>query len=328
MNCKEKIFLITKKVVTAIVLVSLCFVSTSFSKGVLKVIFMYVGQGDATLMVMPNNKVVLIDGGPVEDWRNYDAGRDTIFPLLQSMGINKIDYMFATHPHSDHVGGLKYLLLNILTGSYIEPGIPYPTPIYNQVLSAVKLKKVNYIRARRGMNFRELDPDVLLDVLSPGETLTADDPNNNSLVIHCKHNKVYIMFPGDAEKFMEEEIVSLYGSRLESNILKVGHHGSITSTVYGAASARNSNIIALGGCVIPQLWSFVKPKWSTSNKFLEAVNPEVAVIQCGKNNRYRFPSKKVVDGLNSMNIKVYRTDLNGNVKVTSDGIKYEVTAEK
>jgi competence protein ComEC len=265
-------------------------VSAEAARKDLVVTFLDCGQGDAAVLQMPGGKVALIDGGPLEDGDGFDAGRDVVLPFLQAQGIRRVDYLVISHPHLDHLGGFKHILENFEVGTVLDPGYSYPSPDYKDVLELVKQKRVGYNVVRSGQTLN-WDPALNVRTLGPPDPLPWDDPNENSLIIQVVHGKVGFMFTGDVEEAGEYEMVIRHGPQLKTQVLKVAHHGSNTST---------------------------------KKEFLDYVQPETAVISCGRFNRFRHPSKKILSRLEDYKVKVYRTDTQGHIVVRSDGKKYKV----
>jgi competence protein ComEC len=254
------------------------------------VTFLDCGQGDAIVIQTPNGRTVLIDAGPVEPNGEFDAGHDVVAPFLAAHHITHIDAAVFSHPHLDHIGGFKYILKHIPVKNIYDPGYSYPSPDYSEVLQLVQEKKVHYSVARAGDTL-DWDPDLKVRVLGPPKTLPWDEPNNNSMVVQAQYGKIKFLFTGDIEEDAEYELVIRQGPVLESTILKVPHHGSRTSSM-------------------PELLDYVKP--------------EVAVISCGRMNRFRHPSKKTLDRYEEYKIPVYRTDTQGSIRIVTDGKTYRV----
>jgi len=284
------------------IFLSILFLSFSFnlfSKGkkvhkqklYLKVWFLDVGQGDGAVLITPQKKVVLIDAGPGEtSLDNFDAGEEVVIPFLHSLGVKKIDYVVASHAHLDHIGGLISVFREFKIGVVYDSGFNYPSYTYERFLKVIKAKKIKYKIIKRGDKLK-WDKYLKIDVLSPPPKLFrgGSDCNDNSIVLKIKYNNISILFTGDAERRAELKMISKYKNRLEATVLKVGHHGSYTSTV---------------------------------DKFLYYVLPEVAVISCGRNNRFGHPHKSVLRRLQKYGVKIYRTDLMGNIFFKTDGKKY------
>lgn len=260
----------------------------------LRIYFLDVGQGDAAFVVTPNNKTVLIDAGDMDEF--HDSGED-IYMFLKQLRINKIDAVLISHPHKDHIGGMYYILSKIKVDRFYDPGYPYPSQVYYDLLQLVNEKKIKYYLAREGVSI-DIDPTVEMKILYPPEVFIFDTPNDNSVVLRVRYKNISVLFTGDIEKNAEDEIVRKYrkkSGRIVSNILKVPHHGSSTS--------------------------------STIN-FINLVMPEVVVISCGKNNRFGHPHFVVLNRYQNYGVEILRTDKDGTIEIVSDGEDYKIYKRK
>ncbi|MCS7151682.1 MAG: MBL fold metallo-hydrolase [Endomicrobia bacterium] len=265
------------------------FVASLFCS-VLKIYFLDVGQSDSVFIITPNGKTMLYDAGDKDEFFDYG---EKICKFLWQINIRKIDIVVISHPHKDHIGGLNTVLANFTVGKFYDPGFPYPSSIYMELLQNIYNNGIKYILAREGTKI-ELDPRIEILILYPPKNLVFEDPNNNSVVIRIKYNKIAVMLTGDIEKDAEYEILNIYKRRkelLEANILKVAHHGSATST---------------------------------TEIFLDTVMPEVAVISCGLNNRFGHPHPSVIKRLKNYGVEIYRTDRDGTIEVIIDGEDYKI----
>ncbi len=247
-------------------------------KNALQVVFLDVGQGDSALIMFPNGKTMLIDGGET------DQGRRLVQKLHQR-GVKQIDWLVATHPHSDHIGGLIQVLKSLPVGEVWDIAMPFESPVYRDFLLAVRSaktpdgKRPAFRKVRTGLTL-EPAPNVRLSVLAPREPLlagTRSDPNNNSIVLRIDAPGGSFLFTGDIER---EGRQRLYEARanLRADVLKVSHHGAANGT---------------------------------DRAFLNRVNPRVAVISVGANNRYGHPHRETLALLQSK--RVYRTDWHGDI---------------
>jgi competence protein ComEC len=259
----------------------------------LVVTFLDCGQGDATLLETPGGKSILIDAGPIDPSGGFDAGKDVVGPFLVERKISALDVAVFSHPHLDHLGGFKHVLKNFPVARVYDPGYSYPSDDYKEVLELVQSNKRTHFSVVRSGQTLDWDPALKVRVLSPPTQLLWDNPNDNSLVIHVQHGAVSFLFMGDAEGEAEYEMAIRYGPALKSTVIKAGHHGSTTSS---------------------------------KSEFVDYVKPEVAVISCGRQNRFRHPSGKVVSRYEKLGAQVFRTDEQGNIRVVSDGKKYKVEA--
>jgi competence protein ComEC len=248
----------------------------------IRVQFIDVGQGDATLIQTPHGQTVLIDGG------DTDTG---IVHYLQSIGIQRIDLMIATHVHSDHIGGLVQVLQAFPVTKVVTNGEPYTTSVYEHFLDAITAAKADYLEIKRG-DVLSLD-GIDFNCLSP-VTPTNPDPNENSIVLKFAYGKTTFLMMGDAGAVTE---ANLLASNLLSkvDILKVGHHGSTTGT---------------------------------TPAFLNAVRPGVAIYFAGVNNMYGLPDQQIISALKAAGAIVYGTDINGTIFITADLNGYIIKSTK
>lgn len=262
---------------------------------VLQVVFLDVGQGDSALVLFPNNKVMLIDGGPPE------AGR-VLVQKLRQRGVRSIDWLVATHPHSDHIGGLIRVLREFPVEEVWDSGFVHDSPTYRDFLLAVRSAKnragtrPKFEVVQRGKRF-EPAPNIRLEVLAPSKPYlrgTTSDPNNNSVVIRLEAGRVRYLFTGDMETEQQERLYA-QNVDLQAEVLKVAHHGSSTST---------------------------------NREFLRRVRPRVAVISCGQDNPYGHPHREVLRNLEQAQVTVYRTDLHGDILLYEVNGKLQVVVEK
>jgi len=251
-----------------------------------------VGQGDCEL-ISYGGRSVLIDSG------EKDA-EDAVFEAIDGLGIKKLDYIIATHPHSDHIGCMDKVIKNYEVGTVIVPQISddmIPTSnTYERFLNALSYKGIRLTAAKCGdvYSLEAFEGDnTAFEVLAPAGD-GYDDLNDWSVVIRLVHGNSSFIFTGDAEAVSESDILSL-GKNISSDVLKVGHHGSSSST---------------------------------SDEFLEAVSPKIAVISCGEGNSYGHPHKEIKKKLNENNIECYRTDENGTITAYCDGESIKIICEK
>lgn len=248
-----------------------------------------IGQGDAFLLEK-DGKFVMIDTGDIEH-------RDQIVALLHKYKVKEISKIIITHPHADHLGGMNAIFKNFKVDAIYDDGMPAGTGSYKNYLKQIKEKKIPYHVLKAGDEVDFFD-GVKFNVLGPVKVIKDQkgnsDFNNNSIVGRLTYDSFSMMFTGDAEQEEEKTILGK-GGTLKSDVLKVGHHGSRTST---------------------------------SPAFLKAVSPKNAFISCGQGNDYGHPHKVTIDKLEKAKVQIYRTDRNGTVTLTSDGSSYRIEKER
>lgn len=247
-----------------------------------------VGQGDSELIMLPDKKTILIDGGDV-------GTGDDLVELIKDEGLEKIDYVVATHPHADHIGGLDDVLNNFPVDTFLMPYIPEKdvptTKVYENLLDAAFDNGCEIVKAEAGVTVLEGD-DYNAVCLSPVNE-ENDGLNNYSVVIKLTYKDTAYIFTGDAEYEAETEILKT-ADNLTADVLKVGHHGSYTAT---------------------------------SQDFLKAVNPKYAVISVGVDNKYDHPHDVTLSKLNGR-CEIYRTDKMGTIALQSDGKNIHFSYQK
>ena len=248
----------------------------------LKIYFIDVGQGDSTLVITPTNKRILIDSGGAESG-NFDVGKSTLFPYLLDRGITNLDYICVSHFDSDHCDGFKYLLENMKIKNIILSKQYESTHNFEKIMGIVGKKKINVIVVEAG-NILNIDKFVKLQILSPSKEISSDI-NDNSIVMKLEYFNFSCLFTGDISESIEKNLVKKYAKYLNSNILKVGHHGSNTSSC---------------------------------EEFISTVKPKISLIGVGKDNKFGHPKSEVIERLQNINSKIYRTDLNGEINIFVD----------
>lgn len=245
--------------------------------------FLDIGQGDSIFVELPNGECMLIDAGVANKGEFIES-------YISESGYNKIDYLVATHPHADHIGSMAYVVSNMDIGQVYMPNVSTTTKTYEKLLEAIQQKGLKIKSAKAGMNIVE-ESDLRVDILAPVK-IDEDELNNCSIIIKITYGYDSYLFIGDAEK----EELDTVSSDMSADVLKVGHHGSRTST---------------------------------TEKFLEQVNPKYAVISCGADNDYGHPHKETIDLLEMLDVEYYRTDIEGTITITSDGSRnYIIIKEK
>ena len=262
--------------------------------GTLRVTFLDVGQGDAELVELPGGRKLLVDAGPKNT--SGDAGERFVGPFLAREGIGKINAIVLTHPHSDHLGGIPYLLRHFGVGEVVDAGSGANSSLYREYVHVIDSLAVPRRIVRAGFTLDAAE-GVRLYVLHPSgrfaarDTLKHGNLNNQSVVLKLVYERTSLLLAGDAEREAEERMVAVYGDWLRCDGLKAGHHGSITSS---------------------------------SEPFLDRVRPSVAVVSVGARNKFRLPSERVLRRFAERGVEYFRTDESGAVVLESDGEKWSV----
>ena len=270
------------KVLLIIIIITAISIIVNNTNRETKIYFIDVGQGDSTLIITENKKNILIDGGGNINNEIYDIGKNTLLPYLLDRGVSKIDYLFVSHFDYDHVGGLDEVIDQLNVKQIIIPKVENISEEEKKFLNKVKEKNINVSRVNE-KNRIYVDKNTIIQILSPLNKLIKDNYiNNNSLVFKFIYNDFSILFTGDIEKIAEKEIINNSKiDELKCDVLKIPHHGS---------------------------------KTSTTEEFLNYTTPKIALIGVGKNN-FGHPSDVVLERLKKRNIKIYRTDLNGEIMI-------------
>jgi competence protein ComEC len=251
----------------------------------LEVDFLSVGQGDAELIKTPYGQNILIDGGP-DNKVLAELGRN--LPWLD----RKIDLVINTHPHDDNVSGLIDVLKKYQVARILMTAAPNNAPPFEEFLK-VRAEKKTPVVIVAGKQTITLGPDLILEILYPGKNDLGADLNEDSIVARLIYKNEVFLFTGDAGLKTEEKLL-FEKADLKADILKVGHHGSETSS---------------------------------SLDFLRAVAPRFAVIEVGLNNQFGFPKPDTLWRLNKVGAQIFRTDLNGTVKIRTDGEKIKIQSK-
>ena len=247
-------------------------------EGELRVSFIDVGQGDSEFIELPNGETLLIDAGTNE------TGADVV-NYIESLGYSSIDYVVGTHPHEDHIGGLDDVIRTFDVESVYMPKVTADTKTFEDVLDAVAEKGLSINTAKAGVTL--VDGDGLSVKMLAPVLDEYDNTNDYSAVIRIVYDDTSFIFMGDAEQYAE----SLITGDVSADVLKVGHHGSSTST---------------------------------GEAFLQRVSPSYAVISCGFDNSYGHPHIETMEKLGSLGIPVLRTDEMGTVVAESDGTEINI----
>jgi competence protein ComEC len=285
-NSKQLAFRI---VLCALIMCGLYVLKYEFS-GKLTVTFLDIGQGDCALIQTPDEKTILVDCGAIS--LNSNSGERTILPYLKRKGIRKIDLLIITHLHLDHIGGINHLIKNIEIGKIVESGQDHKSLFINTMDSLILIKNIPREIVRNGDCITGLN-DIRIYFLFPdkrfvnseGKTI-GNNLNNGSVAFILKYKNTDFFFSGDIEKESELFLCNTYSEFLETDVLKVAHHGS---------------------------------KTSTTQHFVDMNKPDYAVISCGINNKFNHPSEVTLARLDKAGADVSRTDLEGAVIFESDG---------
>lgn len=253
------------------------------TEGVLKVHYIDVGQGDSTFIQLPNGESMLIDAGEEEFGK-------TVCDYISAQGEDTIDYVIGTHPHSDHIGGMDTVIEQFSVGKLYLPDKSHTTKAFFNMIQAAKDKDIQTVQATAGVVVLE-EENLELKFLSP-ILESYEEINDYSAVVSLVYKENSFLFTGDATYTVEKQ---LYDTISHYDVLKVGHHGSNTST--------------------------------TAN-FLKKVTPDYAIISCGRENDYGHPHKQVVDRLERFYATLYRTDLAGHIVATADGTQITFETER
>ena len=253
-----------------------------------------VGQGDALLIIAPSGKTVLVDA-------SVPGSGKKIVDAMKRYNVAQIDLMVATHAHADHIGGADEVIEAVSVKSVLDSRVPNPTKNYQDFLQAIEERGVQYVGAQPGQRF-DLGDGVVLTVLAPIEPFFTKDqlrsggnePNANSVVTRLDYGDFSMLLTGDAEAQTEARMMSK-GANIVADVLKVGHHGS---------------------------------KYASSEDFIRRGEFKAAIISAGYDNRYGHPSQEVIDRLRAAGVSIYRTDLQGEISITSRGEGYEIKTGK
>ena len=244
--------------------------------------FIDVGQADSALVVC-DGATMLIDGGNATD-------SDLIYAFLKNHGVKHLDYIVATHAHADHVGGLSGALNYASAAMAFCPVTEYDSKAFNDFVKYLGNKNITITVPKHGDKYKLGSADI--EILGPINP--SDEPNNTSIVIRVIYGSTSFLFTGDAERLEEQDILET-GYDLSATVLKVGHHGSDTSTTYS---------------------------------FLREIMPKYAVISCGKDNSYGHPHDNLLSRLRDADVTIYRTDMQGTITCTSNGKTVSFTTER
>lgn len=241
----------------------------------LEIHFIDIGQADA-ILIKSGNKSMLIDAGD-------NKHEKLIVDYIKEQNIERLEYVIATHPHADHIGGIDAVIDNFEIGKVIMPNVTHTTKTFEDVLDSMENKGLKGTIAKAGDEY--FLNGLQFTILAPNAEKYSN-LNNYSVVVKLVHGDNSFLFTGDAEAISEREMIENQKEHLKVDLLNVGHHGSTTST---------------------------------TQEFLDLVDPKYAVIQVGEDNKYKHPEDEVLNRLKDKNIEIYRTDLHGTIIAISDG---------
>ena len=248
----------------------------------LKVHYLDVDQGDSIFIELPNNETMLIDAA-----ESYQS--ENIINYLKNLNYQKIDYVIGTHPHTDHIGGLKNIINTFEIGKIYMPKVVSTTKTYESLLMAIKDKNLKINTAKAGTSI--IDTDALkINILAPNNSIYTE-LNNYSVVTKITYGTTKFLFMGDAEKLSENEIKE----NVTADVIKIGHHGSNTSS---------------------------------SIDFIKKVNAKYGIISVGLNNKYNLPKEETITNWENSGTKIYLTSTNGTIRASSDGTNIKIESEK
>jgi beta-lactamase superfamily II metal-dependent hydrolase len=251
----------------------------------LTIVYLDVGQGDSTIIRMPNGKAMLIDGGEREQTQ-------TILNTAADLDVKGFDVVVATHPHADHIGGLIEVFNKFPVGRVLDSGQFHTTKTFEDYLTAIEENKIPYAMAQEGDTI-DLDPSVELRILNPPKTLPfgSHDPdqfNNNSVVVKLTYGEFTAIFPGDIEQSTEKRLAS---SDIDVDVLLASHHGS---------------------------------RYSNTAPYLAAASPEAMIIYSGADNIYGYPHTETLERISKLEPVLFRTDVDGHIKLVANQTHYRI----
>ncbi|MBP6884057.1 MAG: MBL fold metallo-hydrolase [Candidatus Pacebacteria bacterium] len=258
------------------------------SKNLLTFAMFDIGQGDGLYIESPTGTKILVDAGPPRKILGQ-------LPLVMSPINRRIDAIIITNPDQDHIGGFLDVLKNYKVGAVFEPGTFNDSKTYQNLEVEIKKQNIPDVLVKRGMRL-DLGGGAVIDILFPDQDVSTWSANDGSVVARLTYGATSVMLTGDATTETEKIILKDNPmSALTSDILKVGHHGSRTST---------------------------------SENFVKSISPQYALISDGKDNKYGHPSRETLDVLEKMGLKIFRTDLLGTIILKSDGINESFSFHK
>ena len=271
---------------------------TGAAQGRLRISVLDVGQADAILLQDGKRNIMIDVGNDVKDKFGDSGGRQALIKALDKAGVNRIKTVFVTHHHRDHMGNImyvrgKYGVSNIYDSGYVNSGYKASVALDRDLRAG----RYNGQALKAGDKIT-IDKNYYIEVLAPGDFLSKKDlknMNNTSLVLMLHYGSFKMLLTGDAEAPVEDALQQKYGTALQADVLKVGHHGSKTSSYW---------------------------------PFISKVKPKYALISCGDFSIYKHPNKNVVGSLTHLGAKVLTTHDHGTLTVTTDGKSFDVLTER
>ena len=271
---------------------------TGAAQGRLRISVLDVGQADAILLQDGKRNIMIDVGNDVKDKVGDSGGRQALIKALDKAGVNRIKMVFVTHHHRDHMGNImyvrgKYGVSNIYDSGYVNSGYKASVALDRDLRAG----RYNGQALKAGDKIT-IDKNYYIEVLAPGDFLSKKDLknlNNTSLVLMLHYGSFKMLLTGDAEAPVEDALQQKYGTALQADVLKVGHHGSKTSSYW---------------------------------PFISKVKPKYALISCGDFSIYKHPNKNVVGSLTHLGAKVLTTHDHGTLTVTTDGKSFDVLTER
>ena len=271
---------------------------TGAAQGRLRISVLDVGQADAILLQDGKRNIMIDVGNDVKDKVGDSGGRQALIKALDKAGVNRIKTVFVTHHHRDHMGNImyvrgKYGVSNIYDSGYVNSGYKASVALDRDLRAG----RYNGQALKAGDKIT-IDKNYYIEVLAPGDLLSKKDlknMNNTSLVLMLHYGSFKMLLTGDAEAPVEDALQQKYGTALQADVLKVGHHGSKTSSYW---------------------------------PFISKVKPKYALISCGDFSIYKHPNKNVVGSLTHLGAKVLTTHDHGTLTVTTDGKSFDVLTER
>lgn len=299
---KKKFKRTVKTILTIILLITAFFVykcygpssndepSYEIPDGTVEFHFIDIGQGDASLILVGED-AILIDTG--------DRGseeREKLTSYLEKLNITKLKYFVATHPDADHIGSAAYVVENYEIENVIMSPKTHTSATYENFISALEEREqINVINAQDKLGESLYVGELEMKILGPIGEYDSGDNNNPSVIIMARWGNTKVLLTGDAEKEAEKRLIVEYGKELDCDVLKVGHHGS---------------------------------RSSSQNSFIGYVKPEYAIISCGVDNDYEHPHDETISILNYHKAEIHRTDLEGSIVVSTNGESISIKSEK